>query len=74
MMKRDDILKSFERSGVPMAGPDDPVYQTYTRFRTDLSQNNYTPNNSPAMTDDNGGVMNSRNIAADTVWTRSLPA
>ncbi len=45
------------------------VFGRYSRFRTDLSQNNYTPNNSPAMTDDNGGVMNSRNIAADAVWT-----
>ncbi|MCC6367169.1 MAG: carboxypeptidase regulatory-like domain-containing protein [Bryobacterales bacterium] len=45
------------------------IFGRYSRFRTDLSQNNYTPNNSPAMTDDNGGVMNSRNIAADAVWT-----
>ncbi|MBM3812113.1 MAG: carboxypeptidase regulatory-like domain-containing protein [Acidimicrobiia bacterium] len=45
------------------------VFGRYSRFRTDLSQNNYTPNNSPAMTDDNGGVMNSRNIAGDAVWT-----
>lgn len=47
------------------------VFGRYSRFRTDLSQDNYTPNKSPAMTDDNGGVMNSRNIAADAVWTAS---
>jgi hypothetical protein len=47
------------------------IFGRYSRFRTDLSQDNYTPNNSPAMTDDNGGVMNSRNIAADAVWTAS---
>jgi len=47
------------------------VFGRYSRFRTDLSQNNYTPNNSPAVTDDNSGVMNARNIAADAVWTAS---
>ncbi|MBI3678953.1 MAG: carboxypeptidase regulatory-like domain-containing protein [Acidobacteria bacterium] len=47
------------------------VFGRYSRFRTDLSQNNYTPNNSIAMTDDNAGVMNARNIAADAVWTAS---
>jgi hypothetical protein len=45
------------------------VFGRYSRFRTDLSQDNYTPNNSAALTDDNGGVMNSRNIAGDAVWT-----
>jgi len=45
------------------------VFGRYSRFRTDLDQNNYTPNNSPAMPNDNGGVMNSRNIAADAVYT-----
>lgn len=45
------------------------VFGRYSRFRTDLSQDNYSPNQSPALTDDNGGVMNSRNIAGDAVWT-----
>jgi hypothetical protein len=45
------------------------IFGRYSRFRTDLSQDNYTPNSSPAMTDDNGGVMNARNIAGDAVWT-----
>ena len=45
------------------------IFGRYSRFRTDLSQNNYTPNNSLAMSDDNSGVMNSRNIAADAVYT-----
>jgi hypothetical protein len=45
------------------------VFGRYSRFRTDIDQNNYTPNNSPAMQNDNGGVMNSRNIAGDAVAT-----
>jgi hypothetical protein len=45
------------------------IFGRYSRFRTDIDQNNYTPNNSAAMPNDNGGVMNSRNIAGDAVWT-----
>ncbi|MEZ5356782.1 MAG: carboxypeptidase-like regulatory domain-containing protein [Bryobacteraceae bacterium] len=45
------------------------LFGRYSRFRTDLDQNNYSPNNSPAARNDNGGVMNSRNIAADAVYT-----
>jgi hypothetical protein len=45
------------------------VFGRYARFRTDIDQNNYTPNNSPAMPNDNGGVMNSRNVAGDAVYT-----
>ncbi|MEX2264416.1 MAG: carboxypeptidase-like regulatory domain-containing protein [Bryobacteraceae bacterium] len=45
------------------------IFARYARFRTDIDQNNYTPNNSPAMPNDNGGVMNSRNVAGDAVYT-----
>ncbi len=45
------------------------LFARFARFRTDIDQNNYTPNNSPAMPNDNGGVMNSRNIAGDAVFT-----
>ena len=47
------------------------VFGRYSQFRTTLDQENYTPNNSRAMTNDNGGVMNSRNVAGDLVWTLS---
>lgn len=45
------------------------VFGRYSQFRTTLDQGNYTPNNSRAMPNDNGGVMNSRNIAGDMVYT-----
>lgn len=45
------------------------IFGRYSRFRTDLDQLNYTPNNSRAMPNDNGGIMNSRSIAADAVYT-----
>lgn len=47
------------------------VFGRYSRFKTTLDQENYTPNNSRAMPNDNGGVMNSRNVAGDAVWTQS---
>lgn len=47
------------------------VFGRYSQFRTTLDQDNYTPNNSPAMPNDNGGIMNSRNIAGDAVYTMS---
>ncbi|HYI95111.1 MAG TPA: TonB-dependent receptor, partial [Bryobacteraceae bacterium] len=47
------------------------VFGRYSQFRTTLDQDNYTPNNSPAMPNDNGGIMNSRNIAGDLVYTMS---
>ncbi len=47
------------------------VFGRYSRFKTTLDQDNYTPNNSRAMPNDNGGVMNSRNIGGDVVWTQS---
>jgi hypothetical protein len=47
------------------------VFGRYSQFRTTLDQGNYTPNNSRAMPNDNGGVMNSRNIAGDLVYTMS---
>ena len=47
------------------------VFGRYSQFRTTLDQENYTPNNSPAMPNDNGGIMNSRNIAGDMVYTLS---
>ena len=47
------------------------VFGRYSQFRTTLDQENYTPNNSPAMPNDNGGIMNSRNIAGDAVYTLS---
>jgi hypothetical protein len=47
------------------------VFGRYSQFRTTLDQGNYTPNNSRAMPNDNGGVMNSRNIAGDVVYTVS---
>lgn len=47
------------------------VFGRYSRFKTTLDQENYTPNNSRAMSNDNGGIMNSRNVAGDAVWTYS---
>lgn len=47
------------------------VFGRYSQFRTTLDQDNYTPNNSPAMPNDNGGIMNSRNVAGDLVYTLS---
>ena len=47
------------------------VFGRYSQFRTTLSQPNYTPNNSRAMPNDNGGIMNSRNVAGDLVYTLS---
>ena len=47
------------------------VFGRYSQFRTTLDQDNYTPNNSPAMPNDNGGIMNSRNVAGDLVYTMS---
>jgi len=47
------------------------VFGRYSQFRTTLDQDNYTPNNSRAMPNDNGGIMNSRNIAGDAVYTMS---
>ena len=43
----------------------------YSQFKTTLDQFNYTPNNSAAMPNDNGGLMNSRNIAGELVYTMS---
>jgi hypothetical protein len=47
------------------------VFGRYSQFRTTLDQGNYTPNNSRAMPNDNGGIMNSRNIVGDVVYTLS---
>jgi hypothetical protein len=47
------------------------IFGRYSQFRTTLDQDNYTPNNSRAMPNDNGGIMNSRNVAGDVVWTYS---
>ncbi|HTM49677.1 MAG TPA: carboxypeptidase-like regulatory domain-containing protein [Bryobacteraceae bacterium] len=47
------------------------VFGRYSQFRTTLDQGNYTPNKSRAMPNDNGGIMNSRNIAGDVVYTLS---
>jgi Carboxypeptidase regulatory-like domain len=47
------------------------VFGRYSQFRTTLDQGNYTPNNSRAMPNDNGGIMNSRNVAGDLVYTMS---
>jgi hypothetical protein len=47
------------------------VFGRYSQFRTTLEQPNYTPNNSRAMPNDNGGIMNSRNVAGDLVYTMS---
>ena len=47
------------------------VFARYSQFRTTLDQGNYTPNNSRAMPNDNGGIMNSRNVAGDLVYTVS---
>src|SRR5215831_18221882 len=47
------------------------VFGRYSQFRTTLDQGNYTPNNSRAMPNDNGGIMNSRNVAGDAVYTMS---
>lgn len=44
------------------------VFGRYSFFRTTLDQGNYTPNNSRAMPNDNGGIMNSRNVAGDAVY------
>jgi hypothetical protein len=47
------------------------VFGRYSQLKTVLDQGNYTPNNSRAMPNDNGGIMDSRNIAGDAVWTAS---
>ncbi len=47
------------------------VFGRYSQFRTTLDQGNYTPNKSVAMPNDNGGIMNSRNVAGDAVYTMS---
>lgn len=47
------------------------VFGRYSQFWTTLDQENFTPNNSRAMRNDNGGIMNSRNYAGDAVWTAS---
>jgi hypothetical protein len=47
------------------------IFGRYSRFKTTLDQLNYTPNNSRAMPNDNGGIMHSRNIAGDVVYTHS---
>jgi len=47
------------------------VFGRFSRFKTVLDQDNYTPNNSRAMPNDNGGIMNSRNVAGDMVYTMS---
>ena len=47
------------------------IFGRYSQFRTTLDQGNYTPNNSRAMPNDNGGIMNSRNIVGDLVYTMS---
>ncbi|MEK7409692.1 MAG: TonB-dependent receptor [Acidobacteriota bacterium] len=43
------------------------VFFRYSRVRTDLDQTEYVK--SPAVPNDNGGVMNNRNVAGDTVYT-----
>jgi len=45
------------------------VFGRYSRLRTDLEQNSYV--DSPAVTRDNDGIMNSRNLAGDLVYTHS---
>jgi hypothetical protein len=47
------------------------VFGRYSQFRTTLDQEDYTPNNSRAVPNDNGGIMNSRNVAGDVVYTLS---
>src|ERR1041385_8891236 len=47
------------------------VFGRYSQFRTTLDQDDYTPNHSPAVPNDNGGIMNSRNVAGDWVYTAS---
>lgn len=47
------------------------VFGRYSQFKTTLGQDNYTPNNSRAVPNDNGGIMNSRNVAGDVVYTLS---
>jgi hypothetical protein len=53
------------------AGDKLKIFGRYSQFRTTLDQGNYTPNNSRAMPNDNGGIMNSRNIVGDLVYTMS---
>jgi hypothetical protein len=45
------------------------LFGRFSQFKTTLDQLNYTPNNSAAMPNDNGGVMDSRNIAGELVYT-----
>jgi hypothetical protein len=45
------------------------VFGRYSRFHTALDQADYTPNHSIAMTNGRGGLMESRNIAGDAVYT-----
>lgn len=42
------------------------VFGRFSRVRTDLDSENYA--NSPAVENDNGGIMNNRNIAGDIVY------
>ncbi len=45
------------------------TFVRYSRFRTAVGEQNYTPNNSRAQTNGSAAAMNSLNLAGDTVYT-----
>jgi hypothetical protein len=47
------------------------AFGRYSRFHTQIGEQNYSPNGSAALTNGTAGAMNSLNIAADTVYTLS---
>jgi hypothetical protein len=47
------------------------VFGRYSMFKTVLDTQDYTPNHSRAMTNDNGGAMDAFNVAGDFVYTVS---
>src|SRR5579872_981095 len=44
------------------------LFARYSRFHTHIDQNNFTPNDSPAMQNGNGGTMYSQNVAGDATY------
>ena len=45
------------------------MFGRYSRFRTQIGEQNYSPNHSAALNNGTAGAMNSLNVAADTVYT-----
>ena len=45
------------------------MFGRYSRFHTQVGEQNYSPNQSAALTNGTAGAMHSLNAAADTVYT-----